>query len=161
MEGTLKIATRGSRLAIAQYEIIAKVLISHGVECVPVRIKSQGEHDSKTPLYKIDEQGIFVKNLNDKILEGEVDAAVHSAKDIPSEIDSELEISYYSVRADPRDYFISNRPIGNFEGTVGSSSIRRMKFLGLFNKDLKFVDMRGNIDTRIRKWTIGEVDSIV
>ena len=161
MEGNLRIATRGSRLALVQYEIISNLLAAHGIICSPVEIRSHGESDTHTPLYKMDEQGVFVKRLNEKIVEGEVDAAVHSAKDIPNEIGPELEISYYSKRADPRDYFVSNTQISTFSGTVGSSSIRRRMFLRLFNSDLKFIDIRGNIDTRIRKWGGGEVGSLV
>lgn len=161
MEGKVKIATRGSKLAMIQYDIVSNVLAARGIRSIPVEIRSHGESDTQTPLYKMDEQGVFVKRLNEKIVEGEVDAAVHSAKDIPNDIGPELEISYYSQRADPRDYFVSNTPIDNFSGTVGSSSIRRRMFLGLLNRNLNFVDIRGNIDTRINKWKKGEVGSLV
>ncbi|MGC8562560.1 MAG: hydroxymethylbilane synthase [Thermoplasmata archaeon] len=161
MESSLRIATRGSKLALIQYDILSNILQSHGIVCRAVEIKSHGENDTHTPLYKMNEQGVFVKRLNEAILEGKVDAAVHSAKDIPNDIGPELEISYYSQRADPRDYFVSNVTISNFFGTVGSSSIRRRMFLALHNKGLKFIDMRGNIDSRIRKWANGEVGSIV
>ncbi len=161
MEGVVKIATRGSRLALKQFEIISGELGVHGLKSEPVVIKPYGEHDMKTPLYDMKEQGVFVKSLNDQILEGRVVAAVHSAKDIPNEIDPKLNISYFSRRADPRDYFVSKVPLERFSGSVGSSSIRRKNFFGLFNRDAKFESIRGNIDTRISKWEKGTVDSIV
>ena len=161
MEGIIRLATRGSRLALKQFEIISRTLESYGVKCEPFLVESHGEHDTETPLYSMSEQGIFVRKLNDKIIEGEVDAAVHSAKDLPNEIDRALSISYYSKRADPRDYFISKVPLAKFSGTVGSSSIRRKRFIGLHNGNLEFSNIRGNIDTRIRKWERGEFGSIV
>jgi hydroxymethylbilane synthase len=161
MEGILRIATRGSRLALAQYEIISKVLAERGIKCEPIITQSHGESDYRTPLYDMKEQGIFVKRLNDMILSGAVDAAVHSAKDIPSEIDQDLNISFYSRRGDPRDFFVSRGGMDNFSGTVGSSSIRRKMFLSLYNRNLKFINIRGNVETRIRKWERGEADSIV
>lgn len=161
MEGTLRIATRGSRLALKQYEIISGDLEFQKIKSTAVVIESHGEHDTETPLYKMKEQGVFVKRLNDKILSGEVEAAVHSAKDIPNEIDQELVISYFSKRADPRDYFVSHVNISSFSGSVGSSSIRRKVFLSLHNRGLKFENIRGNIDTRVRKWERGDIGAIV
>ncbi len=161
MERAIKIATRGSKLALKQFEIISKELESAGFRAEPVIVQSHAEHDAETPLYLMKEQGVFVKRLNDKILEGKVDAAVHSAKDIPSEIDPGLAISYFSKRADPRDYFVSSSDISLFSGTVGSSSIRRKEFLSIFNRNLRFENIRGNIDTRIRKWEEGKVGALV
>ncbi len=161
MEGTLKFATRGSRLALRQFDIISKALVPFDMDIEPFLVESHGERDAETPLYDMKEQGIFVRRLNDMILDGEVEAAVHSAKDIPNEIDPRLDISFFSKRADPRDYFISRESLKYFAGTTGSSSIRRKSFLNLYNRNLRFVNIRGNIDTRIRKWENGEVDSIV
>lgn len=161
MEGVMKIATRGSKLALVQYDLISNFLEGKGIRCEPVVVESHGEHDTTTPLFGMKEQGVFVKKLNDKILDGSVEAAVHSAKDIPNEIDSDLKISFYSKRGDPRDFFVSKRTIDDYSGTVGSSSIRRRTFLRLHNKNLKFENLRGNIETRIKKWELGEVGSIV
>ncbi len=161
MEGALRIATRGSRLALKQYEIVSKVLEIHSIETRPILVESHGEEDRKTALYEMKEQGIFVKRLNDRILEGEVDVAVHSAKDIPNDIDPKLTIAFFSDRADPRDFFIARKDFQFFSGTVGSSSIRRKVFLSLSNKRLQFINTRGNVDTRIRKWENGEVGSLV
>lgn len=157
----MRVATRGSSLALRQFEIISKTLEPHGLVIEPALVESHGERDATTPLYSMREQGIFVRMLNDRILEGEVVAAVHSAKDIPNEIDPKLNISFFSERADPRDYFVSRASLRYFSGTVGSSSIRRRRFLSLHNGRLDFVNVRGNIDTRIRKWEHGDVDSIV
>lgn len=161
MEKVLKIATRGSNLALVQFDIISSILRDNGIGAEKFIVKSYGDIDSKNPLYEAKEQGIFVKRLNDKILEGEVVAAVHSAKDIPYEIDPYLEISYFSARGDVRDCFVGNDSLFNFSGTVGSSSIRRQMFLKLFNRELRFQNVRGNIETRIRKWQAGEVQSLV
>lgn len=161
MEGILKIATRGSRLALKQYEIISKELEMHGVKSEPVVVKPYGERDTKSPLYEMKEQGVFVRALNDQVLEGRVEAAVHSAKDLPTEIDPGLNISYFSRRADPRDYFVSRASIDDFKGTVGSSSMRRKVFLGLYSKGMRFENIRGNVDTRVMKWEKGDFDSIV
>lgn len=161
METVLKVATRGSKLALRQYDIISEILESHGLKCMPVETESHGEQDAGSPLYSMKEQGIFVKKLNNRILEGEADIAVHSAKDIPNEIDERLTISYFSRRADPRDYLISRFPLDGLKGTVGSSSIRRRRFLSLANRNLNFVNLRGNINTRIDRWESGKFDSIV
>lgn len=161
MEEKIRIATRGSSLALKQFEIVSGVLRGAGIGSEAVIVKSHGEIDASTPLYRMKEQGIFVRKLNESILNGNADAAVHSAKDIPNEIDPSLNISYYSMRGDPRDYFVSRGDIRNFAGTVGSSSVRRRTFLGLYNKKLQFIDVRGNIETRIRKWESGQTDSIV
>jgi hydroxymethylbilane synthase len=161
MEETLKIATRGSRLALKQFELVARQLEAGGLKVQPVIIKPLGERDTETPLYDMKEQGVFVRNLNDQILEGNVAAAVHSAKDIPNEIDQKLEISYFSRRADPRDFFISASPLEKFSGSVGSSSMRRKNFIHIFNSNTRFESIRGNIETRIGKWERGMVDSIV
>ncbi|MEL9914315.1 MAG: hydroxymethylbilane synthase [Thermoplasmatales archaeon] len=161
MERTVRLATRGSELAIAQFNIISDSLMAKGIKGEPVIVRSHGEIDVSTPLYMIGERGIFVKKLNELVLEGTVDGAVHSAKDIPTEIDDNLEISYYSKRGDPRDFFVSKYDLAQFAGTVGSSSIRRRRFLKLFNKKLQFRDIRGNINTRIEKWERREVDSLV
>lgn len=161
MERNLRIATRGSRLALAQFEIISKILRKVGINAEPVILKSHGEVDTVTPLYMIGERGIFVRKLNDAVLEGKADAAVHSAKDIPAELQEELRIVFFSDRGDPRDYFVGNGDFLSFKGSVGSGSIRRRMFLSLVNRNMKFIDIRGNIDTRIEKWKNGEVDSLI
>lgn len=161
MERLVTIATRGSTLALVQFEMVAERLRQMGIRCEKIIVKSQGELDIETPLYQQKEQGIFVRKLNDKIEEGVADAAIHSAKDIPSEISPRLTISYFSERGDPRDYFVARGNLSNFDGTVGTSSIRRKMFLSLYNRNLAFQNLRGNIETRLRKWERGQVDSLV
>lgn len=161
MQKILKVATRGSPLALMQFDLISRVLNQNGMRTESYVVKSKGDTDSKIPLYETKERGTFVKKLNDKILEGEVSAAVHSAKDIPYSIDEELEISYFSERGDPRDYFVSETSLLDFSGTVGSSSKRREAFLLLYNKRLQFQNLRGNIETRVKKWRGGEVKATV
>ncbi|MGC8645133.1 MAG: hydroxymethylbilane synthase [Thermoplasmata archaeon] len=161
MERIIRIATRGSRLALAQFDIISKGLSDKGFRAEPVIVKSHGEIDTATPLYKMGERGIFVKRLNELVLEGGADAAVHSAKDIPTQLQEGLRIVFFSQRGDVRDYFIGDPDFLSFRGKVGSGSIRRRMFLLLANRNLQFVDIRGNVDTRIGKWKRGEVDSLV
>jgi len=161
MEGEFRIATRESRLALIQSYIIGEILNSRGKRYKLVPAKSSGDRDLETPLYKYDDRGIFVKTINQKVLNGEADIAVHSAKDLPYELDSELEISYYSQRGDTRDFFVSNVNIEQFSGTVGGSSIRRKEFLGLKYNNMNFVNLRGNIDTRVSKWKSNTVDALV
>jgi hydroxymethylbilane synthase len=161
MERTLRIATRGSRLALIQSYIIGEILSNNGIKYKIIPVKSEGDKDLTKPLYEYNERGIFVKAINEEILKGNADIAVHSAKDLPFDIGEELEISYYSERGDTRDYFVSNIAMEVFSGTVGGSSIRRQNFLSIKYDKMSFKNLRGNIDTRITKWKNNEVDGLV
>jgi len=161
MERGMRIATRGSKLALAQADIISSLLRDNGILAEKITVKSQGDVDVRSPIYESKEQGVFVRKLNEKVIDGYADAAVHSAKDIPYEIDPDLEVSFFSKRGDPRDFFVGKKSISQFSGTVGSSSIRRMMFLRLYNNKLIFENIRGNVETRIRKWSDGEVGALV
>lgn len=161
MEKGLKIATRGSRLALVQAYIIGELISLGGYKYRIVTVKSEGDKDLYTPLYEYGDRGLFVKAVNEEVLNGNADLAVHSAKDLPYDIGEELEISYYSERGDTRDFFVSHKSMEGFMGTVGGSSIRRISFLKVKYNNMEFKNLRGNIDTRITKWKNGDVDAMV
>jgi len=157
----VRIATRGSDLAILQARAISRLFTESSIESEIITTKTLGDIDHTTPIYSMNGNGVFVSSLNMAILDGEADLAVHSAKDMPSSTDSGLEIAYYSERGDPRDYFVSNVPIHDFRGTIGTSSVRRKAFISLLNTNINFTSIRGNIQTRIDKFNSGVVDATV
>ena len=133
--------------------------------CVEVRvIKTKGDKILDLPLAKIGDKGLFVKELEAALLSGEIDFAVHSAKDLPTELPEGLCIAAIPERVDPSDVLISNGlgladlPPG---ARIGSSSLRRRAQLHNFRADFDIRDLRGNLDTRLRKLDSGEFDAIV
>ncbi len=161
-----RIGTRGSKLALAQTQQVIDLLHSFAPEAefqIEI-ITTSGERDSR-PLTEIGGKGIFTAELEQALLDGWIDIAVHSAKDLPTEISSELAIAAYMPRIDPRETLISHNgerlldlPRG---AVVGTSSPRRRYQLLRFRPDLNFADIRGNLDTRIRKVHSGEYNAIV
>jgi hydroxymethylbilane synthase len=163
----LRIGTRGSRLALAQSEWVkAKIEAEHPHVTVElVRIKTTGDKILDSPLSRIGGKGLFVKEIEEALLRGDVDLAVHSMKDLPAELPEELELSVFPEREDPRDAFVSTRypsirelPHG---AAVGTSSLRRSAQLLHVRPDLRVVPLRGNVDTRIRKMESGEVEAVI
>jgi hydroxymethylbilane synthase len=116
-------------------------------------------------LSKVGGKGLFVKEIEDALLKGAVDLAVHSMKDVPAELPEDLEISVFPKREDPRDAFVSveYKAIDQLpEGaTVGTSSLRRAAQLLHLRPDLRVIPMRGNVDTRLRKLDSGEVQAVI
>lgn len=154
---TLRIATRGSRLARLQTDRVASILqTAHPLlRCEIVVISTQGDRDKQTPLSVLGGQGVFAKELQQAILRGEADCAVHSAKDLTSEMPDGLVLAAILDRADARDVLIS-RHLGGLAGLpygarVGTSSRRRIAELRLARPDVVAVELRGNVDTRISK----------
>jgi len=170
----LRIGTRGSALALWQANFIAEALRRlHGVETELIRIRTSGDRMQSAPVAQINEQigaesggkGIFIKELEEALLAGEVDLAVHSMKDVPTEIPDGLGFAAITRREDPRDCLISRtgralkfQPAG---ARIGTSSLRRQAQIRHFRPDLDVVDLRGNVDTRLRKLDAGEFDAIV
>ncbi len=170
----LRIGTRGSPLALWQANHIADSLSRlHGVETELVRIRTSGDRLQSAPVAQINEQigsetgtkGIFIKELEEALLANTVDLAVHSMKDVPTEIPHGLAFSAITRREDPRDCLISrngctleNLPPG---ARVGTSSLRRQAQIRHHRPDVEAVDLRGNVDTRLRKLDAGEYDAIV
>ncbi|HYI14069.1 MAG TPA: hydroxymethylbilane synthase, partial [Thermomicrobiales bacterium] len=154
---TLRIGTRGSRLALVQTNRVIDIIRERypDVVCEAVVISTQGDRDKQTPLSEIGGQAVFAKDLQQAVLTGEVDCGVHSAKDLTSTLPDGLVLAAILDRADPRDALIS-RHSGGLAGLpegarVGTSSRRRMAQLRLARPDLEPVDLRGNIDTRLAK----------
>lgn len=164
---TLKIATRRSPLALWQANYVKERLIQIypelTVELVPLITK--GDVILDTPLAKIGGKGLFVKELENALLSGEADIAVHSMKDVPMQFPAGLELSVICKREDPRDAFVSNRyrclaelPQG---ARVGTSSLRRQCQLKQLRPDLDIQSLRGNVGTRLSKLDNGDYDAII
>jgi hydroxymethylbilane synthase len=148
----LKLATRGSRLAIAQARLVAEAL--GGAEIVEVR-SSDGERGDKER---------FVRGVAQAVLDGEADLAVHSAKDLPGERPDELRLVGVPGRADPADAYVGKAPSLDEvpEGArVGTASLRRRSELLALRPDLELVELHGNVDTRLRRLSEGEFDGVV
>jgi hydroxymethylbilane synthase len=164
---TITVGTRGSQLALRQTELVVALLRAHAtdVEIEIKQIKTQGDRDQRASLTNIGGQGVFVKELEAAILAGDVDAAVHSLKDVPSELGSGVTLAAYPERVDPRDALVSREgkklmelPAG---ARIGTGSRRRAVQLLALRSDIELVDIRGNVDTRIRKVDEGEYHGAV
>ena len=170
---TIRIGTRGSQLALWQTNHIADRLraLGHTVEVQVIR--TTGDR-MQQPGYvpppeadgiPLDRKGIFIKEIEEALLAGQIDLAVHSLKDLPTTLDPRFTLAAIPERADPRDAFVCERfwalhtlPTG---ARVGTTSPRRKAQLLSLRPDLEFVDIRGNIDTRLRRWQEGRCDALV
>lgn len=163
----LTIATRGSKLALWQSEHIKAVLEEKnpGLEVTLKIVITSGDKIIDTPLAKIGGKGLFLKEIEETMLRGEAQIAVHSLKDVPTVMPDGLVLAAITEREDVRDAMLSEkyRDIENLpEGaTVGTSSLRRRMHLARIRPDLIIKDLRGNVDTRIRKLKEGEFDAII
>lgn len=167
MTRTLRIATRKSQLALWQAEYVKAELLRHHPE-ISVRLvplSSKGDKILDVPLAKVGGKGLFVKELEQAMLEGEADIAVHSMKDVPMAFPDGLTLTTICEREDPRDAFVSNKylelsdmPAG---AIVGTSSLRRQCQLLAQRPDLEVTFLRGNVNTRLAKLDAGEFDAII
>ncbi len=162
----LRVGTRGSKLALTQTEWVLSRLkhFFPDLEVERVIIKTTGDKILDAPLSKIGGKGLFVKEIEEALLKGEIDFAVHSMKDVPSELPSGLEVSIIPERESPFDVWISRFPSLHSlpEGSrVGTSSLRRMTQLKRLRPDLKIEPLRGNVDTRLRKLREGLFEGII
>jgi len=166
----LRIGTRGSVLALWQANHIAGRLAQlHGIETEIVRIRTSGDRIESASIAQIGAEtgikGVFIKELEDALLAESVDLAVHSMKDVPTEVPRGLAFPAIPRREDPRDCLISraHRTLKTLESgaRIGTSSLRRQAQLRYYRPDLQAVDLRGNVDTRLRKLDAGEFDAIV
>lgn len=164
---TLRLGTRSSRLALAQVAEIHILLADYfpklKIEIVP--IQTSGDKILNKKLADIGGKGLFVKELEEALLNKTIDIAVHSAKDVPPFIDKKTKIGAYSKRINPNDCFISKK-FPNLDklpknSKIGTSSPRRQAFLSKLRPDLKFINLRGNVDTRLRKLTDDEIDATI
>lgn len=162
----LRIGTRGSKLALWQAEHVRTRLMQElGIESELVVIKTTGDQFSAASIPDVGGKGVFIKEIEDALLEKSVDLAVHSMKDVPTATPHGLCFPAVTRREDPRDCLISRSgkqlaelPPG---ARVGTSSLRRQSQLLHFRCDLQVVNLRGNLDTRLRKLEAGEVDAVV
>ena len=157
---TVRIGTRGSKLALAQTEIVANKLKGLGIEVEQKTVSTQGDEVTNVPLHEIGKQGVFVKALDDAILNKEIDCAVHSMKDIPAIRPSGLVIAAILPRDSPADFLAYFGPVSSVK-IVGTSSTRRKAQLLRHDPDLEISDLRGNVDTRMRKLREGQYNAIV
>jgi hydroxymethylbilane synthase len=167
MRTLLRIGTRASLLAVTQSTWVkTQIEKAHPqVRVELVKITTKGDRILDVPLAKVGGKGLFVKEIEDALLAGEVDLAVHSMKDVPTELPEGLHIGIIPIRETAQDAFISVKyaaldalPLG---ATIGTSSLRRKSQLAALRPDLQIVDLRGNIDTRLRKLDEGMYDAII
>ncbi|HVS46019.1 MAG TPA: hydroxymethylbilane synthase [Verrucomicrobiae bacterium] len=158
-------ASRSSALALTQTRMVAALLAQRGIATTILPVSTTGDRVQDRPLAEIGEQSLFVKELERALQTGRADYAVHSCKDLPTATPADMSIAAISQREDPRDVFCSERyptfaslPAG---ATVGTSSLRRRAQLAAMRPDLHYADLRGNVDTRLRKLRDGDYDAIV
>jgi hydroxymethylbilane synthase len=159
------LGTRGSRLALAQAETCAQELRAAGL-AVEVRvIKTTSDHRPEVPLSVIDRRDVFTRQLDEALLNGEIDLAIHSLKDVPTGLPEGIVLAAVTERHDPSDALVSDERYdvdGLPEGAVvATSSLRRRAQLLHRRPDLEIVEIRGNVDTRVRKMREGQADAIV
>lgn len=161
----ITIGSRGSRLALWQAEWVQSQLQSKGLRVEIQKIKTTGDKILDVPLAKVGGKGLFVKEIEEALIREEIDLAVHSMKDMPSQIPEPLHLAAIPRREDPRDAVISLNGVKLTDlpkgATIGTSSLRRQTQLSVFRSDLKFVTLRGNLDTRLRKLDEGNFDAII
>lgn len=163
----LRIATRKSPLALWQANFVKQQLEQHhpGLQVTLIPMSTQGDKILDTPLAKIGGKGLFVKELEQAILENRADIAVHSMKDVPVEFPDGLGLAVICERDNPYDAFVSNRFAGIHElpdgAVVGTSSLRRQCQLRAQRPDLVIRDLRGNVNTRLAKLDAGDYDAII
>jgi hydroxymethylbilane synthase len=162
---TVLLGTRGSRLAIAQAEACAERLRAGGMRVELRVIKTTSDHHPETPLSVIDRRDVFTRQLDEALLGGEIDLAIHSLKDVPTEMPEGIALAAVTQRRDPTDVLVSGERYdvdGLPEGAVvATSSLRRRAQLLHRRPDLRIVEIRGNVDTRIRKMREGYADAVV
>ena len=158
----LVIGSRGSQLALWQAQWIAARLAEHGHETRIEIIKTTGDKITDVPLAKVGTKGLFTKEIEEALLDRRIDLAIHSLKDLPTEIPAGLTIAAVPEREDPRDAMVGARlselPAG---AKVGTSSLRRAAQLRMVRPDLAIESVRGNLDTRVRKLDEGQYRAIV
>lgn len=160
----LKVGTRGSSLATVQTKSIINALSKITHEKIDMEIiKTTGDKIQDSQLYNIDAKGIFTRELDNAVLQGDVDFAVHSLKDLPTELEGDLEIVAIPQRESSNEVLVSEYEWDELPSgaIVGTSSIRREAFCNFHKKDFSIKTIRGNIDTRIKKVLSGDYDATI
>src|SRR3954454_113685 len=170
---SVRLGTRGSQLALYQATTVARRLAeAGGPRCEIVIIKTSGDRLQEAPLAEVGGKRLFVKEIEDALARGTIDLAVHSAKDLPAVLPDGLALAAVLPREDPRDALVlpaGARTSGIEEAvtamggspTIGTSSVRRIAQLAMLLPRARFVPMRGNVDTRLRKLDAGGFDALV
>lgn len=167
MPSELKIGTRGSQLALFQANWVKDQLLQAypDLHVTLFKIKTTGDKIQDAPLAKIGGKGLFVKEIEEALLQKRIDLAVHSVKDVPTEFPKDLHLSVITKREDPRDVLISkdgkilkDLPQG---AKIGTSSLRRQAQLLHFRSDVELIPLRGNLDTRLKKLETKTIDAII
>ncbi len=161
----IRIGSRGSQLARWQSDHIAGALRANGHPVEIEIIRTTGDRLQNIAFAQVGAKGMFTKEIEEALLENRIDLAVHSLKDLPTELAPEFSIAALPARADPRDAFVSVNYGSFFDlpsgAKVGSSSPRRQTQLRALRHDLEYIEFRGNVDTRLRKLAEGQADAII
>jgi hydroxymethylbilane synthase len=164
MNQTIRIGTRGSKLALWQANYVADLIKPSGFRTEIVPIDTKGDKILDVTIAKIGGKGVFTEEIEEKLLEGSIDIAVHSAKDLASSIADELELIAFTEREVANDVVISTDKtfsLKNENITIGTSSTRRVAFVKHFYPQAKTVSIRGNLQTRLAKLESGECDGLI
>lgn len=163
----LRIATRGSALALRQAQQVGDALVARGVDVKVVEVRTTGDRVQDVALSGIGERGLFTREIDDALLDGRAELAVHSLKDLPTLLVAGLDLVAVLERADPADALVARAgfaaglhdlPAG---ARVGTSSLRRRAQLAALRPDVEIVELRGNVDTRIARVMAGDVDAAI
>jgi len=161
----IRIGSRGSQLALWQSYYIGRLIHAQGHEVDIQVIRTTGDRMQEATFSEVGTKGMFTQEIEEALAEGRVDLAVHSLKDLPTELPSQFVLGATPARVDPRDVLVSrdfaslqDLPAG---ARVGTSSLRRRALLRHLRPDLKYVEFRGNVDTRLRKLGEGQAEAIV
>ncbi len=161
----LRLGSRGSALALNQSQWVASRLKEHhpNLEITIEIIKTRGDRDQNSALNKFAGKGIFTKEIEEALLAGSIDLAVHSLKDLPTQLPDGLSLAAIPRREDPRDLLVAGTSVDALpEGAlVGTGSARRREQLRLIRPDLKFAEIRGNVATRVGKWRDGQYSATI
>ena len=157
---SIRIGTRGSKLALAQTDTVIAKLARLDIDVEKVIISTEGDTKTQVPLHAIGGQGAFVRALDDAILDGQIDCAVHSMKDIPAYRPSGLFTAAVLKRDSAADFIAHTKSIEGVK-IIGTSSTRRCAQLLRHDPEIVVKDLRGNVDTRLRKLNEGEYDAII
>jgi hydroxymethylbilane synthase len=164
---SIRIGTRGSSLALAQANWVKEHLEENDPQQKVhlIIIKTSGDRFFETPVQGIGGKGIFVKEIEDALLRNEIDLAVHSMKDLPTELPAGLTVAAVPQREDPRDVWVSRNGLSLKDlprgARLGTGSLRRRAQILNYRSDLTLMPIRGNIDTRLRKLAAGEIDGLI
>lgn len=165
MRTNIVVGSRGSKLALIQAELVASKIreANPHLEVGISKVITKGDRDRRTRLDWMTEVGIFVKELEEALLDGRIDVAVHSLKDVPTELPRGLCLLAVTERIDPRDIMVSKSKLDDLSSgsRIGTGSLRRTVQLAQYRSDLEVCSIRGNVDTRLGKVSSGEVDGVI